>query len=133
MLLHDRTDSMGETWSITESLTLRDDGIERRYFIPGNSPWFSGHFPGMPILPAIGMLGMVYDTITEYAAQHGIRMSMREIKRVRFRQVLKPQSRFNVSVSIEPDGAGFRGSFQCTSENEKICDGLFVVSGETAR
>ena len=133
MLPHDSPFPAGETWTIPENFIYHDGGIESSFFIPGDSPWFSGHFPGMPILPAIGMLGMVYDTLSEYSTHHGIHLTIREIKRVRFRQVLKPQSRFNVIVSIEPSGDGFRGSFQCMSENEKVCDGTLVVSGETLR
>ncbi|MCL4557403.1 MAG: hypothetical protein M1491_01975 [Deltaproteobacteria bacterium] len=123
---------MSEIWVIPESFTHNEKGIESSFFVPGDSPWFSGHFPSMPILPAIGMLGMVYDTLTAYSAHHGVRLTIQGIKRVRFRQVLKPESHFRVSIAIalQPSDGGLHASFQCMSDGDKVCDGILVVGRE---
>ncbi len=122
---------MSETWIIPEKFVHSENSTDGSFFVPGNSSWFSGHFPNMPILPAIGMLGMVYDTLSEYSAHHGIRLTIREMKRIRFRQILRPESHFNVSISLKTGDEVSQGTFHCTSGGIKVCDGMLVVKVES--
>jgi 3-hydroxymyristoyl/3-hydroxydecanoyl-(acyl carrier protein) dehydratase len=122
---------MSETWIIPEKFIHSENSTEGSFFVPGNSLWFSGHFPGMPTLPAIGMLGMVYDTLSEYSAHHGIRLTIREMKRIRFRQILRPESHFSVFISLKTGEEFAEGVFQCTSNDVKVCDGMLVVKVES--
>lgn len=130
---------MGETWVIPEKFIHSSGGTEGHFLIPAASPWFSGHFPDMPILPAIGMLGMVYDTLAEYASHNGVRLTLAGMKRVRFRQVLGPGAHFTVSLSpgtlpdASPDASQKESivPFHCTSGDTKICDGALLISRAT--
>ncbi len=86
----------------------------------------------MPILPAIGMLGMVHDTLSRYAEHCGIRLTIRELKRVRFRQMLGPGSHFRVSLSLNTDDDVPQVSFHCVSGDTKVCDGILLVGKENS-
>lgn len=87
----------------------------------------------MPVLPAIGMLGMVHDTLLAYAAHHGVRLTIREMKRVRFRQILGPESHFTVFLSPDIEGTAPQVPFHCTSDDPgetKVCEGTLLVTVE---
>ncbi len=118
---------MHETWIIPEKFVYHDNGTEGHFLVPDDSPWFSGHFPGMPILPAIGMMGMVRDTLARFAAHAGVRLTIREIKRVRFRQMLGPGSRFSALVTLNLGDDSPHASFHCVSGNTRVCDGMLIV------
>ena len=130
ILQHDIPSTMSETWIIPEKFIQNDAGTEGYFFIPGNSLWFSGHFPNMPILPGIGMLGMVYDTLSSYTSHHGIRLTIQEIKRVRFRQIIGSEAHFNVSISLKTKDPVSQVFFQCMSGSIRVCDGILVVNRE---
>lgn len=121
---------MSEKWIIPEKFVSYENDAEGHFLIPGNSLWFSGHFPGMPVFPAIGMLGLVYDTLEEYAAHHGIRLTIMGMKRIRFRQVLGPESPFNVFISLKSVNSATQAFFHCVSGDMKVCDGIFLVKRE---
>ncbi len=126
----DDTAAGKETWVIPETSSVHDSSIERSFFIPRDSLWFSGHFPNMPIVPAISMLGMINDTVAAYAAHHGISLLLREMKRVRFKKIIKPDSAFSVSLLLRPTAGGFSGSFQCTSGGDMVCEGSLAIDRE---
>ncbi len=119
---------MSEPWVIPEKFIHSANGTEGHFLIPVHSPWFSGHFPDMPVLPAIGMLGMVYDTLAAHTAHNGIRLTIRGMKRVRFRQILEPGSRFIVSISLNTSTDASQVLFHCVSGDTKACDGILLVS-----
>ncbi len=121
---------MSEKWIIPEKFVPHENDAEGHFMIPGNSPWFSGHFPGMPVFPAIGMLGLVYDTLKEYAAHRGIRLTIMEMKRIRFRQVLGPESPFTVFISLKNVNGASQVFFHCVSGDTKVCDGILLVKRE---
>lgn len=121
-----------QTWIIPEASRIHDSGITGSFFIPRDSLWFSGHFPDMPLLPAIGMLGMVYDTLAAYASHNSMHLILREMKRVRFKKILRPESDFSVSLALQPSGDGFSGSFQCTSGGDTVCEGMLSLGREQA-
>ena len=116
------------TWVIPERFEHGDNAAEGHFLVPEGSPWFSGHFPGMPILPAIGMLDMVRDTLDRYAAHRGVRLTIREMKRIRFRQVIAPGARFSVSLSLSDGDGPVKVSFSCTSDGTNVCSG-FLIAG----
>lgn len=123
---------MHETWTIPEKFVHHADGTDGHFLIPVDSPWFSGHFPGMPILPAIGMLSMVHDTLIQYAAHLGIRLTIRGMKRVRFRQILGPGSHFSIFLVLNTGDDAPQVSFHCMSGDTKVCDGILLVSKESS-
>ena len=55
---------MNNTWySLSNIEAASQNIISAKATVPVESPWFSGHFPGEPILPGIAELSMIFDVI----------------------------------------------------------------------
>jgi len=88
-----------------------------------NSPWFSGHFPGDPILPGIAQLNMIVDLIAKSGEEN---FCITGLSRVKFRKVVRPGELLDISVT--------RGNkknqyiFKITSGSEDVCSGLMLFT-----
>jgi 3-hydroxyacyl-[acyl-carrier-protein] dehydratase len=90
---------------------------------PADSPWFSGHFPGQPILPGIAQLGMVFDAIRHFGNQD---MKITQISRVRFKQMIRPDDCLRIFVTPQKGQAGSY-AFRIMIDTELACSGLMKV------
>jgi 3-hydroxyacyl-[acyl-carrier-protein] dehydratase len=102
--------------------------ISARAVVPESSQWFSGHFPGDPILPAIAQLGMVFDAIRQ-TSKHPVKIS--RVGRVRFKQVVRPGDGLQITASPMEKEAGSY-SFQLSVQEELVCSGMMVVESPDA-
>jgi 3-hydroxymyristoyl/3-hydroxydecanoyl-(acyl carrier protein) dehydratase len=88
------------------------------------SPWYSGHFPGEPILPGIAQIAMVLETIHK---ARGHDLCITGIKRVRFKQVIQPAD--DIAIRVRPrEGDPNAYGFQVTVGEEIACSGILVVA-----
>lgn len=88
-----------------------------------DSPWFSGHFPGEPILPGIAQLSMVLETLRAAA---GRKMRITGLRRVRFKQAVRPGERLN--IYIQPNGKSTAShSFQIKIGDDIACSGTLIA------
>ena len=89
-----------------------------------DSPWFSGHFPGEPILPGIAQLGMVFDAISQSSHQS---LKISSFGRVRFKQIVRPNDRLEITaIPMERDSGVY--SFRMMVGEEVVCSGIVTVS-----
>jgi len=66
-----------------------ENTVSVKFSIPSTSPYFDGHFPGFPILPAVAQTELVI----RFAAQYfGTTISPLEIKRVKFTNFIRPDA-----------------------------------------
>jgi len=87
------------------------------------SPWFSGHFEGNPILPGIAQLGMAIDMIKEFGYK-ACRVS--GIKKVRFKQMIRPDDPIKIIVRLkERSPASY--SFRVMVKDQLACSGLLCT------
>jgi len=64
-----------------------DNSVSLTFSIPDNHPYFDGHFPGYPILPAVAQVELVI----RFAARHwGTAVALTEIRRVKFTNLIRP-------------------------------------------
>lgn len=88
-----------------------------------DSPWFSGHFPEDPVLPGIAQLSMVLETLRSvYGA-----LRVTGIRRVRFKQVLRPGDPLEIMVKPNPGGEGDGHAFQIKVGEDIACSGIMTV------
>ena len=90
---------------------------------PG-SPWYSGHFPGEPILPGIAQIAMVKETIEQGQDRT---VCITGLKRVRFKLVIQPGDEITVRVSPREHGDDDY-SFQVMVNAEIACSGIVSVA-----
>ncbi len=88
------------------------------------SPWYSGHFPGEPILPGIAQITMVKETIQKAESRQ---IGIAGLKRVRFKQVIQPGNEINIRVRPR-QGDDDSYSFQLMVGDEIACSGLISVA-----
>lgn len=90
---------------------------------PGNSPWFSGHFPGEPILPGVAQLGMVFDAIKQAC---GKKLKISGVKRVKFKQIIKPGDNIQI-IAREKNDDNSLYTFQVMIDSQIACNGIMTV------
>jgi 3-hydroxyacyl-[acyl-carrier-protein] dehydratase len=89
---------MKETWYSIRTPDTKTPGpgyVEA--VVNSGSPWYSGHFPGEPILPGIAQIAIVLDIIKN-TRNGGGEISLSELKRIRFRQVIRPDTVMKITV-----------------------------------
>ena len=96
--------------------------ISSDFHVPGDSTWFSGHFPGAPILPGIAQLGMVFDAIHQLGNPN---MKISGIERVRFKQIIRPDDHLKIiAVPRKNDAESY--SFRIMAGEKLVCSGVMT-------
>ncbi|MFZ3044346.1 MAG: hypothetical protein WA151_00405 [Desulfatirhabdiaceae bacterium] len=89
-----------------------------------DSPWFSGHFPGEPVLPGIAQLSMVMETIRQATS---VQVRISGLKRVRFKQIVRPESRLQVFITPNTGKTESSYSFQIKAGDDIVCSGIMIT------
>jgi 3-hydroxyacyl-[acyl-carrier-protein] dehydratase len=112
-------------------MTILHESDRPGYFaavqIPADSPWFSGHFPGHPVLPGIAQLGMVMDLVRRSSITP---MELEAISRVRFKKMVGPLDRITVEVVPKADKAD-QFTFRIRLGDELVSNGNLKVRQRT--
>ncbi len=93
--------------------------------------WFEGHFPGQPILPGVGLLALVEQTLHAWATlRSGEPITVRGLERVRFRAPVLPGAELFVEVRAprEQDPvAPVCYDFVVKTEEHAVCTGRLLA------
>ena len=108
-------------WYEIDSLVVGPPAHKAEVYVPADSPWFDGHFPGRPVLPGIAQLAMVQDLLVRALAGGG---RIGALRRVRFKRAVGPKARLTVVTRPQGDGVG--------EVNFRILEGEALVCGGTA-
>lgn len=102
------------------------DQLSADVYVPAESPWFSGHFPGNPVLPGVAQLGMVYEVI-----RHALDCPVRvlEISRVKFKRMILPEDRLTIMVAPRSGRSG-PYAFRIVEQEELVCSGTMTVEAD---
>ena len=118
------TDNERESWySLTNIKRSSSNEIIAHAVAYDKSPWFSGHFPGEPILPGVAQLGMVFDTICQ---AYGKNFKISEIKRVKFKQIIKPGDKIQIIAGKRNDDRNIY-TFQVMIDSKIVCNGIMTI------
>ncbi|HOO40856.1 MAG TPA: hypothetical protein PK425_07075 [Syntrophales bacterium] len=88
------------------------------------SPWFSGHFPGEPILPGIAILSMVKDAVLAEEAGRGRRIRVFGMHRIRFRMPVKPDDMLTLAFSMSGQEGKLAYPFKVSMDGKAVCSGV---------
>jgi len=91
--------------------------------IPPESLWFSGHFPGEPILPGIAQLGIAYDAVCKALGCH---VSITGFSRVKFKKIIRPGDCLKVIVTPKEDRQGVC-VFRIVAGDDLACSGTMTL------
>ncbi len=107
-------------WYLIKKTTAPSGKILATVTVPANSPWFSGHFPGNPILPAIAQISIVFDMIRQAIKKPVI---LKAFSRVKFRRIILPDEEMDITAS-RLDQKTMNYSFQIMVNKEIACKGM---------
>ncbi len=90
-----------------------------RVRVRADSPWFAGHFPGFPVLPAIAQMSMLVEMV---ARASGVPLYLQAASRIKFKRLVLPGSVLTLQAmpGTEP------GQYNC-----RISEGQEEVSSGT--
>jgi 3-hydroxyacyl-[acyl-carrier-protein] dehydratase len=115
-----------------EEIDLEGGKIRVSSTLPERSPVFDGHFPSFPILPGVLMLEMM----NQAAGYMLYRRFKRErfvflggVKRAKFRRMVKPGTKLEITGRIAHDGSGFfvAETSLKTSSGESAADAEIIL------
>lgn len=102
--------------------------LEAEIAVPKDSVWFTGHFPGEPILPGIALIHTVYEAIEKDARERGESVSVPLLKKVRFTGPVRPGD--NICLSLTGEDGSMKGllTFKVAVSDKVICTGQVSVA-----
>ncbi len=113
-----------ESWySLTNIKRSSSNEIFADALASAKSPWFSGHFPGEPILPGVAQLGMVFDAINRACGKN---LKISGVKRVKFKQIIKPSNKIQI-VARKKDNDNGMYTFQIMVDSQVACNGMMTM------
>ena len=101
--------------------------------------YFTGHFPGLPVMPGVLQVEALAQTMAVYVAKQpgfGDRLGLfAGIDDVRFKRIVAPGDTLRLEVTMEKLGSRFgKGRGVATVDGEVACEGLlsFIIPPEGA-
>jgi 3-hydroxymyristoyl/3-hydroxydecanoyl-(acyl carrier protein) dehydratase len=91
--------------------------------VPSESSWFSGHFPGDPILPGIAQLGLACDTALKALGEH---FRVRGFSRIKFRKIIRPGDRLKICVRPKTELSDLY-AFRIMVGDDLACSGAMML------
>jgi len=115
-------------WSLLKEVKeINNNHIEALADVPADSPWFSGHFPGEPILPGIALVHIVEQAIIQNALAKGNKIQLHGLKRVKFTQPVRPEETLSVSITGEDAGEDIIFYFKVIKKENVVCSGSMMA------
>ena len=101
--------------------------IEALVYVPTDSPWFIGHFPGEPILPGIALIHMAEQAIIRHAEKRSEQLKLSALRRVRFTQPVRPGETLSLNISGEEVNEETLFSFKVANKENIVCSGSIIA------
>jgi len=96
---------MGPALPEIRSLSTSPDTARLALAVPAELRYFTGHFPGLPILPGVVQLHWAI----VFAARHlGVSSGIERVTALKFNRILQPGAEVTLVLERVPDGFGFR-------------------------
>jgi 3-hydroxyacyl-[acyl-carrier-protein] dehydratase len=115
-------------WNLlTDVNTDKSNEIEALAYAPLDSPWFTGHFPGEPILPGMALVHMAQEAILKHAQARNEQIKLDTLRRVRFVQPVRPGEKLSIYISSEEAGEEILFSFKATNKENIVCSGVIIA------
>ena len=119
---------MENQWSLLKEVkATTTNNIEALADVPADSPWFSGHFPGEPILPGIALVYIVKQAIVEEALKKGTQLQLYSLRRIRFTQPVRPGDTLSISINYEDTGEDILFSFKVINKENVVSSGQITA------
>jgi len=112
-------------YSLLDLATPAPGTIQAQVSVNDDSPWFSGHFPGNPILPGIAQLHMVAAVIARSKQEN---LYIKRVQRVKFKKIVRPGERLEIHAAATTILGQY--SFRITHETQDVCSGMMSLDSK---
>lgn len=110
-------------WYSSISIEQTNDAVRAQVTTDPQSPWFSGHFPGDPILPGIAQLQMVTNVIAQ-ARNKDLRLV--DLTRIKFKKLIRPGDILDIHALAASKENTY--TFRISSKQEDVCSGTLTLA-----
>jgi acyl-CoA synthetase (AMP-forming)/AMP-acid ligase II len=104
-------------------LALDATSAELAFTLTPDMPWFSGHFPGEPVMPGVAQVHLAARLAEEL---WGFEPSSHALSRVKFKRLLKPERPVTLGLRIDTLKRSITFDFTC--RGERVAEG--VIGGD---
>ncbi len=119
---------MIDRWNLlSNAKRIAPNALEARIFVPEDCIWFTGHFPGEPILPGIALVHTVYEAVLTDAQDRGETVQISSLKRIRFTGPVRPGDTLLLSITGEDVNEERLYKFTVAVEENIVSSGLVTV------
>jgi len=116
-------------WNLLKDVKrIASNALEARVCVPEDCIWFTGHFPGEPILPGIALVHLVYEVIDRDALDRGESVQISSLKRIRFTGPVRPGEKFVLNLTHEDVGQERLFHFKVAVNESIVCSGLVAAA-----
>jgi 3-hydroxymyristoyl/3-hydroxydecanoyl-(acyl carrier protein) dehydratase len=88
-------------------------------------PFFSGHFPGLPIMPAVAQIGMIQSLLQQQAGWNAVITGGAGLK---FSGRIRPDENLTIRLQHTPSG---EISFTVENDANVVSKGILQLAGST--
>jgi len=118
-----------DSWQLLNVVNnVGQDSFSATALAPEGSVWFTGHFPGEPILPGIAMVQAVYSAIKQDARARGEELELASLRRVRFTSPVRPGEDLDIHLGREDRGHEVSYNFKINVRENVVCSGVVAVA-----
>jgi 3-hydroxymyristoyl/3-hydroxydecanoyl-(acyl carrier protein) dehydratase len=118
-----------ESWDIPANLTFEPPNtVILEAMAPQNSPWFSGHFPGQPILPGIALVSLVMKALRYFGEKQELNLSSFGVRKARFNLPIMPGDTFQISMLCRVSKDELISSFKVLLKGEMAGNGIVMAA-----
>lgn len=119
---------MEDKWLTLSSVKAKEPNqLEAEVFVPVDSLWFSGHFPGEPILPGMALISVVWQVIRRAGEEKGEAIELSRLKRVRFSQPVRPGEQISVQITVGEENGELVCPFKVINGEIVVCGGMITA------
>lgn len=119
---------MIDRWNLlSNAKRIGPNALEARIFVPEDCIWFTGHFPGEPILPGIALVHTVYEAVLMEAQDRGETVKISSLKRIRFTGPVRPGDTLLLSIIGEDVNEERLYKFTVAVKENIVSSGLVTV------
>ena len=123
---------MTDQWNLLKDVKrIAPDTLEAKVCVPESCIWFTGHFPGEPILPGIALVHTVYEIIQRDAQDRGESVRISSLKRIRFTGPVRPGETLLLNLTSEDLKTERLYNFKVVLEEKIICSGQVAAVKKT--